>query len=159
MYIRFNSLSNRAYLIDLQEHRVASILLVSFFYPCHIGDQQVVTHELDLARLVEFAPATPIILGEWIFQQDDRVLTEEALVKLGQLGRGHQVSRILFQSKVVCLPIEELAGGRINGVLDLVGVAALGDCCLQEFERLLGHGNGWGEAAVIPDSGCFSSMP
>src|SRR5215831_13759338 len=69
-------LTHCADLIDLDENGVGYALLDASAEALGVGDEQVIAHELDL--ITQFfgqgPPAVPVVLGQTIFDGDDRVL-------------------------------------------------------------------------------------
>jgi hypothetical protein len=89
--IRLNGFGNSAYLIHLQKHSVASLLLMGFLGLLHVGHEEIITDEFNLACLIEFTPAVPVILGKGVFQKYNGVLADETLVEFGQFAWGYQI--------------------------------------------------------------------
>src|SRR5690606_37239571 len=81
-------------LVDLEEERVASLLLDSSLDADGVGDSQVITNNLEVGVLVEVSPGFPVVFGKGVFDGDDVVLLGELLVEVGQFLVGEPLVRV-----------------------------------------------------------------
>lgn len=96
---------------------------------------------MEVRGLEEVAPGFPVVFGERVFDTDDRVLTGERFVELGELLVGEPLALIavrVLKVEVVLLlfGLVELAGGTVKGNLDFSGVASLFDGGGDEIKSL-----------------------
>ena len=84
-------LGEGADLVELDEHAVAHAQLDSLADAAHVGDEEVVAHQLHLlAQLFgEHLPALPVVLGHAVFDGDDGVFLNETGVHFHHLFGGH----------------------------------------------------------------------
>src|SRR4051794_38720962 len=74
-------------LVYLYENRVGRAGFNPLLQKLHIGNEQVVTNQLDLVSKFfrQFFPVLPVALGATIFDADDGVTSAELHIKLNQL--------------------------------------------------------------------------
>ncbi len=72
---RGDRLRERADLVQLDEHRIRDVLVDTACDPLHIGHEEIVSHQLDLAAdgLIQVFPPGPVVLRQPVFQDDDRI--------------------------------------------------------------------------------------
>lgn len=99
--LRHDRLADGANLIDLQQQRVAGIVLLGEGHPVHVGREEVVANELDGAAPVELGPGVPVVLRKGVFDQDDGVVLQQLLVQIAQLVGEQLVRAVRLESDVV----------------------------------------------------------
>ena len=94
----FHCLGKRTDLVDLDEQCVAGFFFNRAGHTFRIGHEQVITHDLQAMPVEggEVFPALPVILGETVFNRDDRVLVDPVGPEFHHLVRG-QFSTFLAQ--------------------------------------------------------------
>src|SRR5918993_4236373 len=77
-------LSQGADLIDLHQHRVPDTFLDATAQAVHVGDEQIITHQLYsiMQALSQQCPAGPVVLGETIFDRYDGIAVYPARIQL-----------------------------------------------------------------------------
>lgn len=73
---RRHGLAHRPNLIDLQQQPVTRLLPVRQRDALRVGGEQVVADQLDGAVAVEVDPGLPVVLGERVFEEDNRVFVQ-----------------------------------------------------------------------------------
>jgi hypothetical protein len=109
---RRQRLGQRSDLIQLDQDRVARVLVDRPLYALGIGNQQVVAHQLQAPTesLLERHPARPVVLRQAVLERDDRIPVRPVSPEVDQFP-GAQRSAFLRES------VDELAvrvGGRIQ---------------------------------------------
>mmetsp|Transcript_896 Transcript_896/g.2413 ORF Transcript_896/g.2413 Transcript_896/m.2413 type:complete len:484 (-) Transcript_896:141-1592(-) len=136
-------LGDGADLVDLEQQRVARLLLDGALHADGVGHQQVVADDLHLVAHAggDRGEGVEVVLGKGVLDRDDGVLRHEGLVeRLQRSGREHVVGRlglVLKAEVIVALLGEELGGGHIHADLDLAFVARLLDGHHHKVEPLL----------------------
>lgn len=92
--IRLNRLRDGTDLVDLEQESVTGLLLDSHLDSSRVGDQKVVTDNLDLGGLVIGGPGVKVILVEWILDGADVVLLAVAVVEVGELLTGEPLGGV-----------------------------------------------------------------
>ena len=75
--VSLDSLSYAADLVDLEEEPVAGLLLDSGRNSLWVGDQEVVSHDLDFCAGCQLGVTIPVILVKGILNTDNRVVLDE----------------------------------------------------------------------------------
>lgn len=106
-------------------------------------EKEHIPNNLEVRGLEEVAPSLPVVLGEGILDADNGVLGSERLVEVGKLLVGEPLALVglrVLEVKVVLLGVGlvELAGGNVEGDLDLAGVTSLFNGLGDEVKSLLG---------------------
>ena len=76
--VSLDGLSHAANLVDLQQQTVAGLLLNSSGDSLGVGDQQVVSNNLDAGAGGQLGVTFPIILVKGILNTEDRVVADES---------------------------------------------------------------------------------
>ena len=144
-------LGQRADLVDLDQQRVRGLGLDAAPQPLRVGHEQVITDDLHPAAQArgQLLPAVPVVLAERVFERDDRVGVEPALV-----DRRHVGGRLDRAFEVVALRAVELTGRRVDRQRDVLarGQAGLADRLDDQVERGLVVLQVRGEAALVADA-------
>ena len=82
---RLDRLGDGADLVDLEQQRVARLLLDGRLDARRVGHEQVVADDLAEARGGEGRGVVPVVLVEGVLDRDDRVVLAEALVEVEEL--------------------------------------------------------------------------
>ena len=115
-----------------------------------------IPNNLEVRGLEEVAPSLPVVLSEGILNADNGVLRGKRLVQVGELLIGEPLALVgvrVLEVEVVFLLVSliELAGGDVQGNLDLAGVSGLLDGLGDEVEGLLGGLNIGGDTTLVTD--------
>ena len=110
------SLGQGADLVDLDEDGVADLLLDAHLQALHVGDEQVVAHQLHLVAdgLSQHGPALPVVLAHAVLQGDDGILGGKVLPHVDQLLAGHGLLG-LGQVVAAGLLVVPLGGSGVDG--------------------------------------------
>lgn len=100
-------------LIELDQHGVGHVFLDAARDAFHVGDEQVVTDQLDpiAEYLVESLPAGPVVFGQAVFQHRDRVFRHPV-----GIHRNHffGADLAILGAQMVKAILVETAGGRVQ---------------------------------------------
>ncbi len=118
-------LRQRADLVDLDEDRVGHAPVDAVLQTRHVGDEQVVAHQLDTpAQAVrEQLPAVPIVLRHAVLDADDGVAPDPRLVQVDQLRSRQRPS---LPRQAISVLVEELAGRGVDGERDVLALPVAG---------------------------------
>ena len=110
-----HGLGDRADLIQLDENRVGHALRNAFGQDTGIGDEDIVSHELDFLPqfLRQNLPAGPISFRHAILDRDERIAGGQELIIFDQLLRGFL--RFFLCLEFIGTIFIEFTGGRIEG--------------------------------------------
>ena len=154
-------LGEGADLIDLDEHGIGHLLAQAGADARHVGDEQVVAHQLDLVAqgLGEHFPALPVVFAHAVLDGDDGILLHEALPHIHHLLAGHGLFG-LGQIVAAGLGVVPLGNGGVHGdhkVLTglVAGLFDGGDDGLEGVFILLEVG---GVAALVAHAGGGSAL-
>ena len=75
--VSLDGLSHAADLVNLEQEPVAGLLLDSGRNSLWVGDQEVVSHDLDLCAGSQLGVPLPVILVKGILNTDNRVVLDE----------------------------------------------------------------------------------
>ena len=137
----FQGFGQRADLVELDQDRVADLLVDAALEDLGVGDEQVVADQLHLlADLVgQDFPASPVGLVHAVFDGDDRV----ALGQAGQVvGKAFGAEYLAFAGQVVLTVLEELGGSAVQSQSDVGAQLVAG----------VGHGLGDGGQGIFVGS-------
>src|SRR5271169_767711 len=127
----FDGLTDRANLIELDQDGVADAFGDAARENFWIGDENIVSHELDFFAQVarDDFPAVPIIFGETVFDGNDGIFGCPGFPEFHHLGGSARGFVGFFEDVFFCGAIVEFAGGGIEGDSDLFAglVAGRGD--------------------------------
>src|SRR5919197_1263806 len=146
---RLRRLRQRSDLVHLDEDRVGRLAVDAVAQPLRVRDEEVVADELDalseLAR--EVHPAVPVVLGQRVFDRDDRVALDELGPEPGHLG-----ARELAPLEPVGAVAVDLARGWVERDRDALavpgGLGRVHDRVDRRFARLeIGR-----EATLVADT-------
>ena len=154
-------------LVDLDEDGVGGTHLDAFLQELHVGDEEVVAHELAAIAdaLGEFHPVVPVVLVQSVFDGVDRVFRDELLQIVDLLGCGEFLAvRILrgtvLESAVVIEPLAilldgELGSGAVHSDLHVLTglIASLLDGFHNGIESVFDAVEVRGVAAFVTDGG------
>ena len=125
-------------LVDLDEDGVGHAVFDAVLQAFGVGHEEVVADELDVvAELVgEDLPSLPVVFGEAVFDGDDGVFLDPALVVGDHLFAESRALSDFLKTYFLVLVVE-FAGGGIEGDGDLLAglVAGLLDRFEDGFER------------------------
>ena len=76
--VSLDSLSHAANLVDLQQQTIAGLLLNSSGDSLGVGDQQIVSHNLDAGAGGQLGITFPVILVKGILNTQNRVVTDKS---------------------------------------------------------------------------------
>ena len=112
-----DGLGDGADLVDLEEEGVAGLLLDGHGDTSGVGDQEIITDDLDLLAdgLTEEIVGLPVILIEGILDGDDGEVVDELLVELDHLLLGSGITAALLELEVVLAVLVELRGSAVHG--------------------------------------------
>ena len=154
-------LGQGADLVDLDKDGVAHLLLNAGGQTLHVGDEQVVAHQLDPIAdgLGQHGPALPVGLGHAVLQGDDGIVVGKLLPHVHQLLLGQLLAGLGLDIALLLL-VPPLGGGGVDGDLEvLAGLVARGldglDNDLQGVLILLQIG---GVAALVAHTGSGSAV-
>ena len=122
----FDGLGQRTDLVEFDQQGIGGFFLDRPADTLGVGDQQVVADDLDL--VAQFfrhqLPAFPVILGQAVFDGDDRVLVDPFGPEGDHLRAG-QFLAFLAQVVGLGLFVVELGGSRVEGNGHLFATPAL----------------------------------
>ena len=75
--VSLDGLSHAADLVNLKEEPVAGLLLDSGGDPLGVGDQEVISHDLDFCAGSQLGVPLPVILVKGVLNTDNRVVLDE----------------------------------------------------------------------------------
>lgn len=75
--VSLDGLSHAANLVDLEQEPIAGLLLDGGGDPLGVGDQEVISHDLDLCAGGQLGVSLPVILVKGILNTDDRVVLDK----------------------------------------------------------------------------------
>ena len=75
--VSLDGLSHAADLVNLEQEPVAGLLLDSGGDPLGIGDQEIISHDLDLCAGGQLCVSLPVILVKGVLNTDDRVVLDK----------------------------------------------------------------------------------
>ena len=140
---------HRTHLVHLDEDGVGDAGLDAFVEDGRVGNEQVVTDEVDLAtELVGHdLPASPVSFIETVFNGEDGVLVDELFVELHHVGRldsllGALLEGVGFRLASLGVLVAEFRGSNVKSDLDVSAelVTGIGGCSLEGVESLFeGH--------------------
>ena len=127
----------------------------SFAQKFHVGDEKIVTDQLDLIAETrgQFLPTIPVVFRAAVLDRNDRKTRAKIDIVLNQLfNRAFRPVRFL-ENVNVALRIIKLGGGRIERDENLLAkyVTGFSDRGRNRFERVLGGIESWREPALVPD--------
>merc|ERR1719411_991394 len=159
--VSLDGLSHAADLVNLEQEPVAGLLLDSGRNSLWVGDQEVVSHDLDLCAGSQLGVPLPVILVKGILNTDNRVVLDETLVHLEQLIRCDPVlllSLRVLEVQVVLAVFKELAGCDVHADHDLSLVTSLLDGLDHKLQGLAIVLEVGGEATLVTDSSGVKSV-
>nr|XP_006986965.3 bifunctional enolase 2/transcriptional activator-like [Peromyscus maniculatus bairdii] len=144
---RLQRLGHRANLVHFEQEAVAGLLTHSLGNPLRVGYCEIIPNHLDACTGCELLPGLPVILVEGVFNGHHWIVPDEGLIQVSQLVRCDVPAGIIerFEVQVVLARPEELGGGHIHANDNLVGVASLPNCVLQQLQGFF----------VLQDVGCM----
>ena len=149
-------LSQGADLVDLDQDGVANLLLNAGGQPLHVGDEQVVAHQLDAVAdgLGQHGPALPVGLGHAVLQGDDGVGISELLPHVDQLLLSQLLAGLGLDIALLLL-VPPLGGSGIDGDLEVLAglVAGLLDGGHDDLQGVLILLQVGGIAALVAHAG------
>ena len=152
----FDRLGQGADLVELDQQGVGSLLLDAAADALGVGDQQVVADDLDAVAHLggHQLPAFPVVLGQAVFDGDDRVLVDPRLPEGDHLLAGELLA-FLAQVVLLGLFVVQFGGGRVEGDADLLAglVAGLLDGFQDHFDGLVVGLEGRGVTALVAHQG------
>ena len=109
-------------LVNLDEDRIGNAKVDTLLEVCGVCNEQVVTNQLDTAAetLCELLPAIPVILCQTIFDGDQRILVDPALVHVDHLFAGLLTFAGTCENVLLLLFIIEFRGSRIHCEADVI---------------------------------------
>ena len=146
-------------LVDLEQQRIARLLLDRHLDPARIRREQVVPDNLDLRSLRKARPCFPVVLPKRVLKKHNRILLRQAVVQRRELCTGEPPARVRFgilKVKVVFAVLEELGRGGVECDLDLAFITGLVDRLGDQVERFVCSGDVGGKSALIADIDSFT---
>ena len=154
-------LGQGADLVDLDEDGVSHALGDAVGQALHVGDEQVVAHQLHLGAdgLGEHGPALPVVLGHAVLQGDDGVGVGELLPHVHQLLLGHLLAGLGLDVALL-LVVPPLGGGGVDGDHEVLAglVAGLGNGLHDDLQGILILLQVGGVAALVAHAGSGSAV-
>eukprot|EP00045_Choanoeca_perplexa_P018631 m.293218 g.293218 ORF g.293218 m.293218 type:complete len:339 (+) comp19454_c0_seq1:41-1057(+) len=139
-------------LVDLEQQRTAVLAINSLLNALGVGNGQVIANNLNINTAGQCRPSLPIILVVRVFNGDNGVVSNKALVKVCQLLTGQIILRLAIftlEIQVVLAILAELRGSAIHGNLDLAGVASLFNGSNKEIQPFFVVLNGRSKASFV----------
>ena len=86
----FKRFGERTYLVNLNQNSIGSIFTNAFEKPFGIGDEEIITHQLNLTSKLpgQFLPAYPIIFRTTILNTCNRIVSNQFFKQAHHLNRG-----------------------------------------------------------------------
>jgi hypothetical protein len=128
-------------LVDFKQKCIAQLLFDASFDALRIGDEQVVTDDLNfIAKLLRhLCVRLEVILVERVFDADHRVLRDEVGVELQRLilaVNAIVLARLLAEVVCLLLGVKELGGSNIEANLDAALMSALLQCLRDNLKTM-----------------------
>jgi len=120
-----NRFGNGTDLIDLKEETIARLLLNGSLDPQWVRHRQIITNDLDSARLREMRPSLPIVLLKRILNADNGVLLNIAQIQISQFDTRDPLSRVrvgILEVEVVFSIFVKFGRGNVEGNFNLAFV-------------------------------------
>src|SRR6185503_6224710 len=132
------------------EDRVGDVTFDSLPEAIRVRDEDVVADELDTVAELgsQPLPAVPVVLGERIFERDDRVALHELRPE-----RRHLVATELAAFEAVDAVPKDLARGRVERDRDPVAMTHAVGSLEDRLDRRLARFEVRRKAALVPDAG------
>ena len=126
-------------LVDLDQDCVRNAEINTLLEEGCVCNEQVVTNKLDSVSetLCELLPAIPVILCETVFDGDQRILVDPALIEVDHFFAGLFTFAGTSEDILALLLIKEFGGSRVHCEADVITelVAGCLDCFNHEFQR------------------------
>ncbi|CAN4012651.1 tRNA (N6-threonylcarbamoyladenosine(37)-N6)-methyltransferase TrmO, partial [Dysosmobacter welbionis] len=154
-------LGQGADLVDLDEDGVAHLLLNAGGQALHVGDEQVVAHQLHPVAdgAGQHGPALPVGLGHAVLQGDDGIVVGKLLPHVHQLLLGQLLAGLGLDIELLLL-VPPLGRGGVNGDLEVLAglVAGLLDGLHDDLQGVLILLQVGGIAALVAHAGGGSAV-
>lgn len=141
-------------LVRFDQDRVGDSFADAFGKNGRVGDEQVVTDQLNATRqaIGQHAPAGPVVFGHPVLDADDGIVADQVRQVLAELGTRH---RAAFARQYIAPVAMEFRGCAIKSQADIPSrlIAGQANGIDNEIQRLPGGLHIGGEASFVADRG------
>ena len=139
-------------LVGLDQDGVAGSIVDPLAQALHVGDEQVVPHQLHPAAqtLGQGRPALPVLLPQGVFDGEDGVLVHQVFPVFDHILRGELLPPL---GQAVPVPLHPLAAGGVQGQLYLAPIACLFNGGQHRLNGSFIAGKVRSKTALVPHAG------